>query len=153
MNINIVQNHHLQVSWRKSAVFEGHCLMLETRRSSNLVNILNSVYYLKEYCLPLSVFLDEQHHFCVESPHSSEWEKNCSSCKRRINFINKTLLHLVRHCELCSFSKERWLTFRVLMCEEHEHCAKSPHTSEWEKNCSFWKRFLNIREKRVQQHG
>jgi hypothetical protein len=66
---------------RKTADFAGDSLMLETRRSSYFVNIVNSVCYLKEYCLPLSVFLDEQHQLRVESPHSSEREKHCSSCK------------------------------------------------------------------------
>jgi hypothetical protein len=44
----------------------------ETRGSSNLVNIVNSVSSLQEHCLPLSVFLDEQHHLCAESPLSSK---------------------------------------------------------------------------------
>jgi hypothetical protein len=99
--INIVQNHRIHVNGRKTAVFERDSLMLETRRSSHLVNIVNSVCYLREYCLPLSVFLDEQHHLCVESPHSSEWDKHCSSCKRKINFTNNRVLHLVKHGELC----------------------------------------------------
>jgi hypothetical protein len=66
-------------SGRETAVFVRESLMLETRRSSHLVNIVNSVCYLKEYCLLLSVFLDEQHQLCVESPHSSELEKHCIS--------------------------------------------------------------------------
>jgi hypothetical protein len=74
--------------------------MLERRGSSNLVNIVNSVCCLKEYCLLLSVFLDEQHHLCVRSPYSSEWEKHCSSCKRSINVTSKRALHLVKHGEL-----------------------------------------------------
>jgi len=35
------------------------------------------------------------------------------------------------------------------MGEEHKLCAKSPHKSKWEKNCSFCKRFPNVRNKRV----
>jgi hypothetical protein len=74
--------------------------MLETRGSSNLVNVVNSVCRLKEYCLLLSVFLYEQHHLCVQSPYSSEREKHCSSCKRSINVTSKRALHLVKHGEL-----------------------------------------------------
>jgi hypothetical protein len=74
--------------------------MLETGASSNLVNMVNSVCCLKEYCLLLRVFLDEQHHLCVQSPYSSEWEKHCSSCKRSINVTSKRALHLVKHGEL-----------------------------------------------------
>jgi hypothetical protein len=53
-------------SGREAAVFVREFLMLETRESRNLVNIVNSFCCLKEYCLPLSVFLDEQHHIRVE---------------------------------------------------------------------------------------
>jgi hypothetical protein len=75
--------------------------MLDTRGTSNLVNIVNSVCCLKEYCLLLTDFLDEQHHFFPESPHTSERQKHCRSCKRRMNFTSKRVLHLVKHGELC----------------------------------------------------
>jgi hypothetical protein len=98
---HLVHNESMQVNVRKTAVFVRESFMLETRGSSNMVSIVNSVCSLKEYCLPLSVFLDEQHHLCSESPHSSEREKHCSSCKRRINFKSKRVLHFVKHGELC----------------------------------------------------
>jgi hypothetical protein len=60
------------VNGRKTSVFVREYFMSETRGSSNLVNIVNSVCSLKEYCLPLSVFEDEQYHLCAESPLSSE---------------------------------------------------------------------------------
>jgi hypothetical protein len=94
-NINLVQNLRIKVNGRKTAAFVRESLMLETRGSSKLVNIVNSVCSFKEYCLPLSVFLDQQHHLSAESPHSSEREKHCSSCK------SKRVLHLVKHGELC----------------------------------------------------
>jgi hypothetical protein len=121
--------------------------MLETRRSSNLVHIVNSVCYLKEYCLPLSVFLDEQHHLCVESPHSSEREKHCSSCREGLILQARGSCTFLSNVNSVSFWKERCLTFRVFMCEEHKRCAKSPHTSKWEKNCRFVKESLML-EKR-----
>jgi hypothetical protein len=74
--------------------------MLETIGSRNMVSIVNSVCSLKEYCLPLSVFLDEPPHLCAESPHSSEREKHCNSCKRIIDITSKSVLHLVKHGEL-----------------------------------------------------
>jgi hypothetical protein len=74
--------------------------MSETRGSSNLVNIVNSVCSFKEYCVTLSVFLDDQPHLSAESPHSSEREKHCSSCKRSISVTSKRALHLVKHGEL-----------------------------------------------------
>jgi hypothetical protein len=74
--------------------------MFETRVSSNMVSIVNSFCSLKEFCLLLTVFLDEQHHLCAESLHSSEREEHCSSCKRRVNFTSKRVLHLVKDGEL-----------------------------------------------------
>jgi hypothetical protein len=74
--------------------------MLETRGSRNLFNIVNSVHSLKESGPSLSVFLDEQHHLCAESPLSSEWEKHCSSCKRSINVTSKRVLYFVKHGQL-----------------------------------------------------
>jgi hypothetical protein len=88
------------VNGRKTAVFEKDSLMLGTRGFSNMFSIVNSVCFLKEYCLPLSVFLDEQPHLCAESPLSSEREKHCSSCKRSIKVTSKRALHLLKHGEL-----------------------------------------------------
>jgi hypothetical protein len=87
--------------WEKNCKFVIESLMLDKRGSSNLVSIVNSFCSLKEFCLLLNVSLDEQHNLCAESPHSSEREKHCSSCKRRINMTSKTVLHLVKHGELC----------------------------------------------------
>jgi hypothetical protein len=86
--------------WEKNCRFLRESLMLGKRGSSNMVNILNSVCSSRDYCITLSVFLDEQHHLSAESPHSSEWEKHCSSCKRSINVSSKRALHLVKHGEL-----------------------------------------------------
>jgi hypothetical protein len=85
---------------QKNCRFVGESFMLETRGSSNMVSMVNSVCFLKEYCLPLSVFLDQQHQLSAESPHSSEWEKHCSSYKRSINVPSKREFHLVKHGEL-----------------------------------------------------
>jgi hypothetical protein len=74
--------------------------MLEVRGSRKSVTMVNSVCSLKEYCIHLCVFLDELYHLCVESPHSSDREKQCSSCKRNINIKSKRVLHLVKHGEL-----------------------------------------------------
>jgi hypothetical protein len=87
--------------WEKDSRFVRESLMLDKRGSSNLVSIVNSFCSLKEFCLLLTVFLDEKHHLCAESPHSSEREKHCSSCKRRINVTSKRVLHFVKHGELC----------------------------------------------------
>jgi hypothetical protein len=88
------------VNGRKTAVFVRESLMLETRGSRNLVNIVNPVYSLKEYCPSLSVFLDEQHYLCALSPLSSKWGKHCSSSKRSIFVTSKRALHCVKHGEL-----------------------------------------------------
>jgi hypothetical protein len=57
--------------------------------------------------LPTSqCFLDQQHHLSAESPHSREWEKQCSSYKRSINVTSKRPLHLVKHGELSYLLKE-----------------------------------------------
>jgi hypothetical protein len=82
-------------------MFVRESLMLENRGSRNMVSTVNSFCSLKEFCLLLTVFLHKQHHLCDESPHSSEWEKHCSTCKRRINFASKSVLHLAKHGKLC----------------------------------------------------
>jgi hypothetical protein len=98
--IIVVQNHLIQENGRKTSVFVRDSLNLETRGSSNLVNIVNPVCSLKEYFPPLSVFLDDQHNLCAESPLSIEWEKHCSSCKRSSNVTSKRVLHFVKNGEL-----------------------------------------------------
>jgi hypothetical protein len=54
--------------WEKNCRFVRESLMLETRGSSNMISMVNSVFSLKECCLPLSVFLDQQHHFLLNFP-------------------------------------------------------------------------------------
>jgi hypothetical protein len=98
-NKNFVQNHRLELNGRKTAAFVRESLMLETRASRNLVNIVNSVCSLKEYCATLSVFLDEEHHLSAESPPTSEWEKHCSSAREALAVTSKRAFHLVLHGE------------------------------------------------------
>jgi hypothetical protein len=74
--------------------------MFKTRGSSNSFNIVSSVCSLTEYCLPLSVFLDQQYNLSVASPHSGEWEKHCTSSKRSTNVTRKREFQLVKHGEL-----------------------------------------------------
>jgi hypothetical protein len=57
---------------------EKHCstskkIMLEGRGSSTLFSIVNWVCCLREYSLPLSVFMSELHHLCSKWPHTTEW--------------------------------------------------------------------------------
>jgi hypothetical protein len=95
--------------------------MLEARGSSNFSNIGNWVSYLKEYCLPLCISMGEQPRLFAKSPHSSEWKKHCSSCKRIINIRKKgstTLLSIVNgvnfwkeYCLHLSFSWVRNINF------------------------------------------
>jgi hypothetical protein len=47
-----------------------------------------------------------------------------------------------------NFSDCRCLTFILFMAEEHKLCAKSPDTSEWEKNCSFLRKSFYVGNKR-----
>jgi hypothetical protein len=74
--------------------------MFEKRGSSNMVSIVNSFCLLSKFFLRLTVFQDEQHHLCAESPLSSEREKHCTSCKRTMNVTSTRALNLVKHGEL-----------------------------------------------------
>jgi hypothetical protein len=49
--------------WEKNWKFVRESLMWEKRGSSNIVSIVNLLCSLKEFCLLLNVFLDEQHMF------------------------------------------------------------------------------------------
>jgi hypothetical protein len=83
--------------WEKNSRFVRESFLFKTRVSSNMGSMVNSVCSLKEYCVTLSVFLDQEHQLSAESPHSSEWEKHCSSCKRSFNIKGKRVLHFVKH--------------------------------------------------------
>jgi hypothetical protein len=84
-NITFWQDLPIQVNGRSTVALVTQLPMLEGRGSRNLFNIVNSVNSLKEYCLPLSVFMGEEHHLFAKSPHSSELKDHCSSCKRIFN--------------------------------------------------------------------
>jgi hypothetical protein len=148
-NITCFQNHCIQVNGRSTAALVRKSLMLETRGSSNLVHIVISVCSLKEYCLPLSVFLDEQHHLCAELPHSSEWEKHCSSFKISINVTSKSVLHLVKHGELILNFKGILLTS---LCSQEWGSSSlcKIATIKWMViHCSSSKKIINVRRKSV----
>jgi hypothetical protein len=118
--------------------------MLETRGFRNLVNIVNSVCSLKEYCITLSVFLDEQHQLSAESPHSSEWEKHCSSVREALVLQARgpfTLLCLVNRV---SIWKESFLTVSVFKGEEHQLCAKQLLSKEWRKTVAVLRKQLML---------
>jgi hypothetical protein len=88
-NITFVQNCPIQVNGRSTVVLVRESLTLEAIGSSNFLTIVNSVSCLKEYCLPLSVFMAEEHQPFAKSSLSSEWKKHCSSCKRIIYVRSK----------------------------------------------------------------
>jgi hypothetical protein len=72
--------------WEKYCRFVRESFMLVTRGSSNMVSMVNSVCNLKEYCLPLSVFLDLQHHLSAESPLSSEGRSTAALIREALMF-------------------------------------------------------------------
>jgi hypothetical protein len=129
--------------WEKNWRFVRESLMLEKRVSRNMVSIVNSFCSLKEFCLLLTVFLDEQYHICAEPHHSSELEKHCSYCKRRINFTIKRVLHLVKHGELCLFLKGT-LPVSVFMGEDQQLWTKTSAYNKWEKNGRFIRESLML---------
>jgi L-lactate permease len=79
-----------------------------------MVNILNSVCSLMEYCVTLSVFLDEQHHLSAESPHSSEWEKHCSNVREEEVWQARGPFTLLCMVNRVSIWKERFVTVSIL---------------------------------------
>jgi hypothetical protein len=102
-----------------------------------MVNILNSVCSLRDYCVTLSVFLDEQHHLSAESPHSSEWEKHCSSVREAVVLQARGPFTLLCMVNRVSIRKERFLTVSIFKGEERQLCAKQPLSSEWRNTVAF----------------
>jgi hypothetical protein len=80
---------------RNTVALVRKSLMLESIGSSTLFNILNWVSCLREYCLPVSVFMGEGYHLCAKSPLSSEWNQHGISCKRTMNVRTRSVKHLV----------------------------------------------------------
>jgi hypothetical protein len=135
--------------WEKNCIFVIESLMIDKRGSSNLVSIVNSFCSLKEFCLLLTVSLDEQLHLCAESPHSSERRRTVALVREGLILQTRRSCTLFSMVNFVSFWKERCLTFSLFIGEKHNLCAKSPHTSEWEKNCSFLRESFYVRNKRV----
>jgi hypothetical protein len=127
----------LTSKWEKNCRFLRESLMLGKRGSSNMVNILNSVCSLRDYCVTLSVFLDEQHHLSAESPHSSEWEKHCSSVREAVVLQARGPFTLLCMVNRVSIRKERFLTVSIFKGEERQLCAKQPLSSEWRNTVAF----------------
>jgi hypothetical protein len=105
-----VQNSHFQVNGRSTVCLVKEQLMLQARGPRTLFGIVNSVSWLKDYGLALSVSMGEECHLFAKSPHSNEWKKQCSSCKRIIKYS---------------------LFSRALKCEEHRLCDKQLNSTQW----------------------
>jgi hypothetical protein len=124
-------------------------LMLEARQSITLFSIVNWVCCLTEYCLPLSIFMDVEHHLCSLSPLTSE-------CRCTVALVRESLMFEARGSSTL-FSILNWfgclrkycLPLSVFMGEEHHLCAKLPSSSEWNQHCISCKRSMNVRSRRV----
>jgi hypothetical protein len=65
-NIAFLKNHPIQVNGRSTAALIREPLMLQATVLTALFNIVNSVSWLKEYSLPLSIFMGKEHQFCAK---------------------------------------------------------------------------------------
>jgi hypothetical protein len=88
-NITFVFNHPIQVNFRSTAALVRQALILKARGSCTLLSMGNWVNFSEERCLTFSVFMGEEHKLCAKSPHTSEWEKNCSFLRKSFYVGNK----------------------------------------------------------------
>jgi hypothetical protein len=65
-----------QVNARSTVGLVREPLILEARESSNLFNIVKSVNYLKEFCIPLSVIMGVDHHLLANDPFQVNGRSN-----------------------------------------------------------------------------
>jgi hypothetical protein len=66
-NINFVQNQPIQVNLRSTVALDRESLLREERGSNILLSIVNCVSGWKDYCLPFSIFMGEEHHRCAKN--------------------------------------------------------------------------------------
>jgi hypothetical protein len=112
--------------WEKNCRFGRESFMLETRGSSNLVSMVNSVCSLKEYWIPPGVFMDEQHHLCVNNPIEVKGRSTASLVIQGLILQARGSCTLLSMVNWVSFWKERCPTVSVFISEDHQLCAKTP---------------------------
>jgi hypothetical protein len=88
-NINFVPNLLFLVTESSSEYVLGKLWMLQEGGSSTLCSVDNWVTCLKECCLPLSVFRDEEWHLRATSPLWREFKKLWGSWKKIIYVRSK----------------------------------------------------------------
>jgi hypothetical protein len=88
-NINFVPKLLFVVTESSSEYVLGKVWMLQAGGSSTLWSVENWVTCLKECCLPLSVFRDEEWHLCATSPLWREWKELRGSWKKIIYVRSK----------------------------------------------------------------
>jgi hypothetical protein len=88
VNHSLYGKSPLQMKWRntfnKCVSYKITQSVLESRVSSTFFPYDNWVTFGKEYCLPLRVFWNEEHHLCEKYLHSSKWKMHCISLKKTI---------------------------------------------------------------------
>jgi hypothetical protein len=65
-----------------------------------MLSIVNSFCSLKEYFLPLSVYLDQQHHSLLNLPIQENGRSTAALVIQALMTQSKRALHLVKHVEL-----------------------------------------------------
>jgi hypothetical protein len=146
-NTTFVQYNPLKGIGRSTVEFERESLMLERKGSTTLFSIVNWVSCVKEYWVPLSVFIGQEHNFP----------------KYPIQANGKFLVALVRESWMLEatglgnlFSIVNWLSFLKEYCllVSFHVLRRSPlckiNSVKWmEKHCSSCKKSMNVRRKRV----
>jgi hypothetical protein len=85
--------------------------------------------------------------FVLNHPIQVKGRNNVAPVREGLTLQARGSCTLLSMVNCVSFSEERCLTFSLFMGEGHQLCAKSPHTSKWEKNCRFVRETLML-EKR-----
>jgi hypothetical protein len=90
-----VQTRPTQVNWGGSVACGRESLVLEARGCSTWFITVNWVCCLRQYCLPFSVSLGEEHHLCAKPPFSSAWKNHSIFFQRTLDVTSRRDKQLV----------------------------------------------------------
>ena len=135
--------------WEKQCSSVREALVLGARGPFTFLCMVHWVSIWKECFLTVRIFKVEEQQICAKQALASEWRNSVAFLGKPLILEARWFSSMFSIQDWVSHLREYELPFFVSLGEEHHLCSWWEHTSEREKNCTFCKRILNVRKKRV----
>jgi hypothetical protein len=123
-------------------------IIFEVRESCPLFCSLNWVWCFKEFCLPLSVFMGEEHQLWAKQSLSREWRNSVVILRKSFMLEGRGSCGLLSTLNRVFSISVNCLPLSVFKNQKHYLCWKWPDRTERKMQGSFCERIIHLRSMR-----